>query len=126
VQFHGGQTAESIESIKKSLLIFPMAELAAPQEIAAIRAYRLLNETILALAYREQKNHGELSRRMTVLRDIIAQTEAVSSKLDGRSSSTKPWTLPFALCIAKRNLAQLEADTPAEPLDASSVVEQSP
>ena len=110
VQFRSGQNEEAIATLKRTLPQHVLAELAAPKQLDQIRASRLAGETILALAYRAQKDPEALAKQLGVLRELVSKLEETSPQF---SDGVAPWTLPFIIHIAKRELARMEAEVPA-------------
>jgi hypothetical protein len=104
-QFRAGQTEEAISALKKSLPGYTMQALATPKLLDQIQFSRLIGETILALAYNKAGDKEELAKQLTVVNGLIAQLKKSPPEPSG---SFPPWAIPFAIEMAKRELARIE------------------
>ena len=108
VEFRAGYTAQAIATLKKILSLHALAELAAPKRLDPIRVSRLTDETILALAYREQGDQEALAKQLHSLRKLAERLEFTTPQY---SEGICRWALPCAIHLTKRELARLEALT---------------
>ena len=109
-QLRAGQTKEAISTLKKSLAGHSIEMVATPNSFAAIQFSRLVGETILALAYYRDGDQEALGKQIAAVRPLVERLEKSPPK---PGTSAQPWAIPFAIQMAKRELAAI-APPPTE------------
>ncbi len=104
--YRAGQTNDCIETLTQALPQHALAELAAPNQRDQVRISRILGETILALAYRQQGDRQALATQIATLRALLQRMDHAKPQ---HSDGLRFWSLRCATDLAHRYLATLEA-----------------
>jgi len=122
ILFRAGQNAEAITVFKQSLPLHSVAEVAMPNYVDAIRASRLVGETLLLSAYHQQGDAERCQRQKASLHALIEQYE---TKPPRYGEVVAAWTLPLTIHLAKREIARQDGEVPGnDELGAASTASE--
>jgi tetratricopeptide (TPR) repeat protein len=103
-EYRAGHSPEAIATLTKALAQLAPAEPSAADKADRVLVVRLVGEMLLALAYHEQANPEALKQQIAILQKLIDQPQTPGPQT---TSGLPPWTVGFAIEIAKRELAKL-------------------
>jgi serine/threonine protein kinase len=106
-QYRACQLPAAIATLERSLPLHTLAEHAAPKQRDQIRATRLAGETILAMAYRSQRDTDQLAKQVQRLHSLIVEMASTPPQY---SEGIGRWTIFAVVEIAKRELSRLIDD----------------
>lgn len=103
-QLRAGRSAEARVTLERALPVYAVVKVAAPNFASGVHANQLLGEVFLAFCYPEEreKRAGQIAKA----RELIAKMETRPIEL---GQVMMPWAIPFAVEVANRELARLNA-----------------